>query len=148
MFVYSMCLYLCCRFYGCAGHRGAAETDRNRCRMRLCHIIGRHNCPYCGSPEREDTQNLFFVISNNAATNPTNHGRFLTDPTSTCSTISPVLALVTRTVVAQPLKDEKDTAFAVSGKGFVSRSGDGGSWICLYVQCVCRVYLYSWVGLP
>lgn len=33
--------------------------------------------------------------------------RALTDPKATCSSISPVLALVTRTVVAQPLRQRR-----------------------------------------
>ena len=62
----------------------------------------------------------------------------LTDPTSTCSTISPVLALVTRTVVAQPEDGQRSPVFITC--------------VCLYLYTfapphVCVSDLYSPVCL-
>lgn len=51
----------------------------------------------------------------------------LTDPKTTCSSISPVLALVTRTVVAQPLKAKRRnggslTDLSLDSRGFQIQS--------------------------
>lgn len=51
------------------------------------------------------------------------HERLLTDPTSSCSIISPVLALVTRTVVAQPLtrkRQETEIVYRYGGLTYSS----------------------------
>lgn len=96
---------------GRAGRRERAGKSRRPSPMLWCSRAGRRNCPRCGSSagrddDSGDIRGCRFELK--FQTSSRRRRTALTDPKTTCSSISPVLALATRTVVAQPLPQGRE----------------------------------------